>query len=165
VPALQLVSDHQNSIAGINVGRIIKVLDCDLSDFTYCTRDSAILTVAEMAVGVIVACIPTLGPIFFPRRRYGSSAQKSYPSRKGDTFGSSAHVKLRSNPNDSFDVRSIHSQERDEIDLGGPLHYGRNKSHAFIQADPTRGTNPMHTTARVDGVRKVVEITSVSHSK
>ncbi|RAH58923.1 hypothetical protein BO85DRAFT_511357 [Aspergillus piperis CBS 112811] len=39
------------------------------ADFTYCTADSAILTVAEMAVGILVACVPTLGPVLLPSRR------------------------------------------------------------------------------------------------
>lgn len=143
----------------------MKVLDCDLADFTYCTRDSAILTVAEMAVGVVVACIPTLGPIFFPHRRDGSAARKNYPSKNGDTFESAAHIKLCSNQNDSFDVRSLHSLERDDIDLADRPHYGRTKSRAFAHSNTNQATNPMHTPAGGDGVRKVIEITTVSHAK
>ncbi|KAL3429834.1 hypothetical protein BDV09DRAFT_179595 [Aspergillus tetrazonus] len=56
-------------ISGINLARIIEVLVCDLADFTYCTANAMILTVAEPAVGIIVVCVPTLGPIIFPERR------------------------------------------------------------------------------------------------
>ncbi|PYH31614.1 uncharacterized protein BO87DRAFT_442259 [Aspergillus neoniger CBS 115656] len=57
-------------ISVINLIRLIKVLDCTLDqDLTYCTADSAILTVAEMAVGIMVACAPTFGPVICPSRR------------------------------------------------------------------------------------------------
>lgn len=58
-----------HSISAINLARIIQVLRCSLNDFAYCTADAAILTVAEMAVGIIVSCVPMLGPVIFPERR------------------------------------------------------------------------------------------------
>ncbi|KAJ5291527.1 integral membrane protein [Penicillium angulare] len=56
-------------IAAINLARIIQVLRCSLADFTYCTANSAILTVAEMAVGIMVASVPMFGAVVFPERR------------------------------------------------------------------------------------------------
>jgi hypothetical protein len=45
------------------------VLQCNLLDYTFCTANKSILTVAEMAVGITAACVPMLGPVFFPERR------------------------------------------------------------------------------------------------
>ncbi|KAJ5324307.1 integral membrane protein [Penicillium atrosanguineum] len=56
-------------ISAINLARIIHVLECNLMDYTFCTANKAILTVAEMAVGITVACVPMLGPVIFPERR------------------------------------------------------------------------------------------------
>ncbi|GAP91121.1 putative integral membrane protein [Rosellinia necatrix] len=50
-------------ISAINLVRVYKVISCNLTDFTYCTLDSAILTVAEMGVGITVACVPSLAPL------------------------------------------------------------------------------------------------------
>ncbi|OOQ82161.1 hypothetical protein PEBR_41864 [Penicillium brasilianum] len=74
-------------IAAINLARIIQVLRCSLLDFTYCTADSAILTVAEMAVGIIVACVPMLGPVIFPERR--RRFDKRYVYKPNHSYGSS----------------------------------------------------------------------------
>ncbi|KAL1970675.1 hypothetical protein VTN77DRAFT_4319 [Rasamsonia byssochlamydoides] len=86
------------SISGINLARIIKVLDCSLLDFTYCTADSAILTVAEMAVGIVVACVPTLGPVFYPHRH--GSRNRYY--KASDLEASTDHVRLRNYQNQFF---------------------------------------------------------------
>ncbi|KAI0116372.1 hypothetical protein GGR51DRAFT_574685 [Nemania sp. FL0031] len=51
------------AISAINFIRLIKSIECDLADFTFCTFDGNLLTGAEMTVGTIVACVPTLGPL------------------------------------------------------------------------------------------------------
>ena len=150
------LSDSQHSIAGINLGRIFKVLDCSLEDFTYCTRDSAILTVAEMAVGIIVACIPTLGPVFFPRR-FVSSSKKRYIGYQRDAIGSGAHTRLRGDHNDSFGGVSLQAFERDEIELENPLQHGDSK--AYVSAPGNMTTSVLVANDRI-GVRKDVDITS-----
>lgn len=44
------------------------------------------LTVAETATGVIVACVPTLGVVIFPKRvRSASSAKYTVRRREGDS--------------------------------------------------------------------------------
>lgn len=160
-----LSSDNQGSIAGINLGRIVKVLDCDLADFTYCTRDSAILTVAEMAVGVIVACIPTLGPIVFPHRRHGASARNPYADKNGNTSGSGAHIRLRGYRNDSFNDGSLQRLERDEINETHSLDYGEAKAHTFIHADTSKSADPTYGSSNNIEVRSVIEITKNLQSK
>ncbi|KAJ5176254.1 uncharacterized protein N7482_002131 [Penicillium canariense] len=96
-------------IAAINLARIVQVKRCPLLDFTYCTADSSILTVAEMAVGIIVACVPMLGPVVFPERRRrfdkryiyqaNQTSYNSYPkhARHGSDSQASTEMALGSN--------------------------------------------------------------------
>lgn len=139
-------------------------MTCSLEDFTYCTRDSAILTVAEMAVGIIVACVPTFGPIFSPRR-FGSSARKQYSSKNGDTLGSGAHVQLHSYRDDSFGGHSLQGLEREELDLGNFLRGDDSRSHTYVHADTSKPTHLMKNTPVGIGVRKVVDVTSDSQAR
>ena len=53
---------------GINVGRIVQPIVGSFNDFTFSTPDAAILVGSEFVTGVLVACIPTLGPVFSPER-------------------------------------------------------------------------------------------------
>jgi hypothetical protein len=109
-------------IAAINLTRIILVLNCNVvSDFTYCTLDSAILTVAEMAVGVMVACVPKMGPVFrhgreppaasstrhLQHHNYGFGSE--YNSKR--THGSSTKDQVRFNDRESADT-SVHASNR-----------------------------------------------------
>ncbi|KAI4219074.1 MAG: hypothetical protein L6R36_008579 [Xanthoria steineri] len=54
--------------AGINLGRLIQSIICNEADATYCFEDSALLVMGEMSSGILVACVPTMGPVFFPNR-------------------------------------------------------------------------------------------------
>ena len=80
-----------------------------------------------MAVGIIVACIPTLRPVLFPRR-FGSSAQQRYDrtysdiSRKGLSFQQHGYEKAS---------QRSHSHMKgleDEIEMEQPLRYGSSKT-------------------------------------
>lgn len=92
------------SIAAINLARIIQVLRCSLSDFTYCTADSAILTVAEMAVGIIVACVPMLGPVIFPERRRRFDKRYVYQPNKTSYGSSQKHSRQHSDSQGSTEM-------------------------------------------------------------
>lgn len=61
------------SIAGINIGRIVQTSVVDQADFTYAAIDASILATAEAAIGLIVACVPLLGPVVAPQR-FGKKA-------------------------------------------------------------------------------------------
>jgi len=134
---------------------------CSLQDFTYCTRDSAILTVAEMAVGIIVACVPTFGPIFSPRR-FASSARNQYTSKNGDTLGSGTHVQLHSYRDDSFGGQSLQGLQREELDLGSFLRCDDSRSHTYVLADTSKPTNLSHNAPDGIGVKRVIDVTSDS---
>lgn len=71
------------SIAGINLGRLVQTLQCDEKDFTYCLRGSSMLCVGEMSSGILVACVPSLGPVFFPDR-FGPKAKPRYRYNNSD---------------------------------------------------------------------------------
>ena len=73
------------SITGFNVGRLGEALICSIDDLTYCAPIDFILLLCEQTVGIMVACVPTLGPIFFPAKhsRYISYVSRKIP-RSGD---------------------------------------------------------------------------------
>ncbi|KAI0138220.1 hypothetical protein BJ166DRAFT_182091 [Pestalotiopsis sp. NC0098] len=60
--------------AGANLGRLIWTLRCPESDTTFCLFNSTIFVLSEITLGVVVASVPTLGPIYYSlEARWGSS--------------------------------------------------------------------------------------------
>ena len=57
---------------------MVQTLVCDSADFTYCALESSLIVTGEMATGIMVACIPVLGPVFFPNRRASHSKKYKY---------------------------------------------------------------------------------------
>ncbi|KAI2616625.1 hypothetical protein GGR54DRAFT_609980 [Hypoxylon sp. NC1633] len=51
-------------VAGVNLGRLIWTLKCPESDTTFCLLNSTIFILSEIALGLVVASVPTLGPIY-----------------------------------------------------------------------------------------------------
>ncbi|KAJ5870229.1 hypothetical protein N7455_005170 [Penicillium solitum] len=66
--------------AGINLGRIIQTKLCPADDLIYCLRDSSIFIMAEMTAGILVACVPTFGPLFFRGRTVRSAQPRDLPT-------------------------------------------------------------------------------------
>ncbi|OQD83699.1 hypothetical protein PENANT_c015G05251 [Penicillium antarcticum] len=66
--------------AGINLGRIIQTKLCPTDDIIYCARDSSIFVIAEMTAGILVACVPTLGPLMFRGRHVPSARPHDLPT-------------------------------------------------------------------------------------
>lgn len=114
-----------------------------------------------MAVGIIVACVPTFGPIFSPRR-FASSARNQYTSKNGDTLGSGAHVQLHSYRDDSFGGQSHQGLQREELDLGSFLRCDDSRSHTYVLADTSKPTNLSHNAPDGIGVKRVIDVTSDS---
>lgn len=119
-----------------------------------------------MAVGIMVACIPTLGPVFFPHR-FSSSAQKQYIGKDREKFSSGTQVRLHSHHNDYFGRgKSLHGLETDDMDIGNFLRYGGAQSRTYIGASASTATLPTHKIPDDGiGVRNVIEITSDLHPK
>lgn len=98
-------TDASSRTAAANLGRLIQTLRCHTaSDATFCILNSSILVLAEFSSGVLVACLPTLGPLFARRNRskpsndvtdssvgrtIGSVPMKRYKKSKGTTFAGS----------------------------------------------------------------------------
>lgn len=57
------------STAAINLARIVQTRMCPSDDPIWCVRDSSLLMMAEMTAGIWVACVPTLGPLVFRRKK------------------------------------------------------------------------------------------------
>ncbi|OQE00555.1 hypothetical protein PENVUL_c050G08103 [Penicillium vulpinum] len=66
--------------AGINLGRIIQTKLCPADDLVYCLRDSSIFIMAEMTAGILVACVPTFGPLLFRGRKLRSAQPRDLPT-------------------------------------------------------------------------------------
>ncbi|OQE42300.1 hypothetical protein PENCOP_c004G00793 [Penicillium coprophilum] len=66
--------------AGINLGRIIQTKLCPADDLVYCLRDASIFIMAEMTAGILVACVPTFGPLMFRRRNVYSARPRDLPT-------------------------------------------------------------------------------------
>ncbi|KAF3389061.1 hypothetical protein F1880_003176 [Penicillium rolfsii] len=99
-------------ISAINLARIIQVLRCNLQDFTYCTADAAILTVAEMAVGIIVSCVPMLGPVIFPERRRRFDKRYIYQPNGPSYLSSRKHSRQHSDSQGSTEMALGSSWEK-----------------------------------------------------
>lgn len=83
-------------IAVINLMRIILVLNCNVAaDVTYCTLNSAILTVAEMAVGIMVACVPRMGPVFRRRMEERSILGTSANALRNQAYGFGSDYRVK----------------------------------------------------------------------
>ncbi|KAI0397480.1 hypothetical protein F5Y17DRAFT_374007 [Xylariaceae sp. FL0594] len=67
--------------ASINLGRLIQTLICPLADATYCVSQSSFLIIGEISGGILVACVPTLGPLVFSHRR-GKSTGPYTPEQR-----------------------------------------------------------------------------------
>lgn len=127
-------------IAGINLGRIIQLLQCNEKGFTYCFLESAMIYIGEMSAGILVACVPTLGPVFFPSR-FGPSAkarhQYKHTRRAPLPNGSSGRNPLRGPVSGASDERPFATLEEDDVELtaalkvgnGYQVHAGRASGH------------------------------------
>lgn len=55
---------RSSSAAGVNLGRLIWTLRFPESDITFCLLNSTIFILSELTLGIVVASVPTLGPIY-----------------------------------------------------------------------------------------------------
>ena len=98
----------EHSIAGINLARLIQTSTCDEKDISYCLLASSMILVGEMSMGIVVACIPTLGPILNPSR-FSPSSKGNYQYR--DRRLTSSKKKLSGQTGDQVSASDI-SDER-----------------------------------------------------
>ena len=114
-------------IAGINLGRLVQTIRCDETDFTYCLLGSSMIVTGEMSTGILVACVPTLGPVFFPSR-FGSSAKARHQfedGRKAPLYNRpSGRKPLRGPASGESDERPFTTLEEDDVELKAVLKGG-----------------------------------------
>ena len=114
---------------------------------------SGIWSFTEISVGVVAACLPTLGPLFRSRSTLGNSSNPSSGSRywkgfKGTSFGSSAlHSKSsRSYTDHQDDIMLTQKTYYNEIGTGpgfvqdqglppSPSRRHSPNSHIIVQSD------------------------------
>ena len=78
-------------MTGFNIGRLGELVICPVADITYCAPIGFILMVCEQTVGIMVACVPTLGPVFFPNRYQGKKLRQKYPHQTKESFSTRAN--------------------------------------------------------------------------
>ena len=109
-----------------------------------------------MAVGIIVACIPTLRPVFSPHR-YGSSAQKTYNSSLSTDIRARLHGYHKDTSTSG--KPSFQGFGGEEIEMCDGLGAGASKSYVTATANANRTPNPADVASDVIGVRKDYEVT------
>ncbi|PLB50872.1 hypothetical protein P170DRAFT_406305 [Aspergillus steynii IBT 23096] len=119
--------------AGINIGRIIQTKLCDHGNTTYCALDASILIAAEISSGILVSCVPTLGPVLF-RNRTRAYIERS--SRKVRTIGSSGRrtwgqrrpqstTLLNSHDDDEYELSESQAATGVQITSPTSCHFGK----------------------------------------
>lgn len=124
-----------NSTACASIARIVITFLCSSESITSsCALDKSITVIMEMNFGILVACVPTLGPIFFSRKAtipsnansqgqqtIGSGRTRPKPGRLARTFDSS--------------LFSRHEDESGDIDLREALAIrGEEMGHQRIES-------------------------------
>ncbi|KAJ5361558.1 hypothetical protein N7541_002402 [Penicillium brevicompactum] len=94
--------------AAINLARIVQTKMCPSDDPIWCVRDSSLLMMAEMTAGIWVACVPTLGPLVFRRKKI-FTRQHNLP-----TIGSARMRPRRAKKLDSLLITLDHSKDDTE---------------------------------------------------
>jgi hypothetical protein len=120
-----ILTNHR--IAGLNLARLLQTLRCDQKNFTFCVLPAYMIVVGEMSVGVIVACVPTFGPVFFPSRvRKNTGYRKPTSVEKlTQSFGRSSNRKqLSLFTSDTVDDGSFHALNDNDIELERALNVG-----------------------------------------
>lgn len=110
-----------------------------------------------MAVGITVACIPTLRPVFSPHR-YGSSAQKTYNGSV--SRGIRARLHGYHKDTSASGKPSFQSFGGEEIEMCEGLGAGASKSYVTAAANASKAPDPADVAPDVIGVRKDYEITT-----
>jgi hypothetical protein len=96
-----------------------------------------------MAGGIIVACLPTLRPVFFPRRK------------EGTTYGSKGHTRLREDYGKSA---SADTTSANDYELETPLKNAGSEAHIYAQPEEREWKDGRDIPHGI-GVRQDVDVT------
>ena len=104
----------------MNVTRIVFEATSDPDDFTFGLTNAGLFAGLEVYIGIITACLPTLGPLIVRELHSFSVRQAKVctPARPNGSLGFRAPPKLLSNSY-GFDVGSFDQLAKDDIPLRG----------------------------------------------
>lgn len=120
------------------------------------------IVVGEMSTGILVACVPTLGPVFFPSK-FGPSVKTRY-QYKNDRMtplhnGFSGRTPFRGPASNVSDERPFTALEEDDIELKAALKTGNSyqvhasRANVFEKPDRDIDTNEI-------GVRRDLDVSA-----
>ncbi|KAL8902134.1 MAG: hypothetical protein Q9207_004866 [Kuettlingeria erythrocarpa] len=132
--------------AAINLGRLVQTILCDEADVTYCLEASAMLIVGELSSGILVACVPTLGPVCFPNR-FGpkNPARFQYkmsrrPLQRASSDGIPLHQPDASSVDPSLYEDGSKLQPAEAVVKAVDGHSGKNTEHGVLGAHQPAAT-------------------------
>lgn len=136
-------------------------MTCSRGRLAYCLRDISLLHGAEICIGIVVACVPTIGPIFRRRRQRSSPAgiAKASSSKTGN-LKNALRFKSRN---------AIGSPSTQEL-AGGTLTddrswYGLTETRAYSHNDTDVELKAGHGGEDGAGIGRVVEISVDSRTR
>jgi hypothetical protein len=108
---------QSESICAMNLTRIILEAIADQNDFTFSLTNAGLFAGLEIYIGIIVSCLPTLGPLLSRENTSLSSRQKAAyshsQSHSRKTIAGSGRVRV----NDSFNSTGFDRLSDDRIPL------------------------------------------------
>ncbi|TGO47636.1 hypothetical protein BCON_0269g00020 [Botryotinia convoluta] len=146
------------AIAGLNLGRLLQTLRCDQANFTHCVLPAYMIVVGEMSVGIMVACVPTFGPVFFPSRLKTNTGYQSRSKEWAKSFSKTSRKTHRSGILSDTADGSFHTLEDNDIELVRALQTGNDYQVAAGRGS-AHSEEPDHIIAANEiGVRKDLTI-------
>ena len=142
-------------IAGLNLGRLLQTIRCDQVNFTQCVLPAYMIVTGEMAVGILVTCVPTFGPVFFPGRHESNTGYKYHSKERSSDY---AHKSSRT----PLYQLTTSSYDDNNIELDRALQAGNS-----YQARASRGSgheNSSSVAANEIGVREDLSIVETRSS-
>ena len=139
----------------MNITRVILEASSDANDFTYSLTDAGLFAGLEVYIGIITACLPTLGPLITRKKSgYGLYRRKAYTPPSRSSFKGPLKGTISSR---IFNQRDFDRLGEDDISLRQvPSHDGKTDTTAWLAG--SRGDispNQSAKSAMLDGVISV----------
>jgi hypothetical protein len=121
------------SICAMNIARVILEAYQDVDDFTYSFVNAGLFAQLEVAIGTVVACMPTYGPLVIRGRIEKTS---KYTPPRSRSYFSGRNTKTKPMTNESFYVNEFERIEEDTIGLRlQPLEGNVGTSDVWVERD------------------------------
>lgn len=142
----------------MKLARLVHDIRCDAVNFTYCQFQSSMIVIGEMSVGIVVACVPTFGPVFFPKRIQKNTGYQP-PSKERSRGFRSMRTPIGRSTTTASDEGTFHALEDDEIELNRVL---RIENLAFASHGSENGCSDHDFEPNTIVVRKDLSIVGTS---